>query len=379
MKPLVNPFPNHIPALDGIRGMAIFAVLMIHFFELPPTNQVEAILWRLSRFGMWGIDLFFVLSGFLITGILLHSKERADYFKRFFMRRFLRIFPVYYLLLFVIFILIPLFPVFHGPTLDQILDSEPWAWLYSMNLYVSWKGEWTPAYINHFWSLAVEEHFYLFWPFVVYFTPNHRLPAVCLGMMGLSFGFRCWSIAEGQPEIVRYAFTVARLDVLCLGAYLATKVRLVDNADQGLAWLKTYVHRVGPLGFLGVLTLAGAEGFFQDGRWLEPFKYLAYGLFISSFIGFGLLAKPQSLVDSFYRWRFFTFLGKYSYGIYLYHNIISYDFQLNHRIELFQTLIPNHTGAYLLQVTVGCFLSVGLAMMSYHGFEEKFLKLKKYF
>ena len=310
MSKLVNPFPRHIPALDGARGIAIIGVVLLHFFEVNTVTRFEGVLKSISHHGMWGIDLFFILSGFLITGILVETKEKEGYFKSFFMRRTLRIFPIYYILLAVIYFIAPNIAFFEGDAMDQILKAEPWAWTYTMNVYQSIENRWVP-YIGHFWSLAVEEHFYLFWPILVYFVPNKHLVKLCISMILFSFGFRILTAYLDEPSIVRYIFTFSRFDALCLGAYMAVKVRLSDSNEDAISWLKKFTVFSAVVGFLTVFII----NYYQTpldayAAYLEAPRYLGYGLFIAAFLSVGLLSKEGGVVRKFFEWNFFKVYWK---------------------------------------------------------------------
>src|SRR5262245_43040855 len=153
---------GHMPALDGVRGLAVLMVLVFHFVgNMMPANGVERAIVGVTSYGSYGVELFFVLSGFLITGILYDAHNKPHYFRNFYMRRLLRIFPLYYGVLALVFIVAPLIPLLRGPALDYLVDRQAWAWLYTVNVYIAREGDWSFSYLDHFWSLAVEEHFYL--------------------------------------------------------------------------------------------------------------------------------------------------------------------------------------------------------------------------
>jgi len=135
-------FGSHLPALDGVRGLAILLVLLYHFVaQTTATNRIEAVVNWVFDYGSLGVDLFFVLSGFLITGILYDSRADPGYFRSFYMRRVLRIFPLYYGVLTVVFFGVPLIPALRGSAIAGLRDHQAWAWLYGINVYLAIHGD----------------------------------------------------------------------------------------------------------------------------------------------------------------------------------------------------------------------------------------------
>ncbi len=174
---------RHIPQLDGLRGLAILIVTLYRFSkEFPTDSLVGKLLHYGLHLGDRGVDLFFVLSGFLITGILVDAKGQAHYFSHFFARRSLRIFPLYFASLFLFVVafncLNPTQPMFAAAAENQF-----YLWTYLTNVKMSIEGAWCFGSLDHFWSLAVEEHFYLFWPLLTFsLLAAHRLAAgLCVG------------------------------------------------------------------------------------------------------------------------------------------------------------------------------------------------------
>src|SRR5690606_2384608 len=161
---------KRVVALDGIRGVAIVMVMALHFIcsMSSSDDMASRVAAKLTSYGVWGVDLFFVLSGYLITGILFDAKGRQGYFRSFYMRRTLRIFPLYYAVLVVLIFLVPEgFAVRYAPGLDQLRDVQIWLWSYLTNFHLAETNAFSIPYVSHFWSLAVEEQFYLVWPFII--------------------------------------------------------------------------------------------------------------------------------------------------------------------------------------------------------------------
>lgn len=371
---------GHVPALDGMRGLAVMMVLIFHFVgQMLPTNGVERAIVGVTKHGLLGVDLFFVLSGFLITGLLYEAHDKPHYLRNFYMRRVLRIFPLYYGVLALVFFVAPLIPPLRGATLDYLLDRQAWAWLYGINVYLAGHEEWSFSYLNHFWSLCVEEHFYLFWPLVVLLLARwpRALIAVSLAISLGAMLARVIGILMGLSWWTTVVLTPFKLDGLALGAFLALMVR----QPGGLDWLVRALPRVATVvGGLTVATFVWSILVSRQG--LEVTGSIRAALFqilLACMLVGVLIAPKQSTISRFFCSRGMVFLGTYSYGLYVYHHFISY-YLTTHRTELELTdWLGSHGLAVALQATLGISISVALAYLSYELFEKRFLRLKRRF
>lgn len=362
-----------IAGLDGVRGVAVLLVLVDHFAQdVVPNGPVSQAWVTLASFGWIGVDVFFVLSGFLITGILLDMKGQPGYFRTFYMRRVLRIFPLYYLTVAGVVIagLVMSRAGLGASNLHQAVHAQGWLWSYLYN----WKMAVTPGFhpggyfVSHFWSLAVEEQFYLVWPSVVLALSGRQFRACCLGLVVLSLAVRvgCW--LYGMDSAIPYVLTITRLDGLALGAWYAAM------RWEGLS--TTPYERPAMLSALAVLPAVFV---------LDPFTHgwpmMTIGLTALAIVGVALvqyvLDTPRSLFSS----RLLVTFGTYSYGIYVLH------IPLKRGLEYFalftgatiQSVVHNPFVASIAMFLIGTTLSYGIARVSWWLVESRCLALKRYF
>jgi peptidoglycan/LPS O-acetylase OafA/YrhL len=319
----VDGWSGHVPALDGVRGLAIALVLLCHVvWDFTPPAYVERGLVEVARVGWIGVDLFFVLSGFLITGILLDAKGAPNYFRNFYVRRTLRIFPLYYVILIGVFVVAPLVA---GARDEQwftsIVDQQGWFWSYTSNVLLAITGQWDQVgVLGHFWSLAVEEQFYLIWPAVVLLLSPRQLRKACGVILVAALGLRVIIALGPSPGLGAFTLMPARADTLAIGAWLAAALRTGVRLDT----IRRYAPWVLGLAFIAVAVL------FVRYRRLSEADFLTMTLGFSSLgLGFGALLTlgldvPQrsTPLGRFFRSRSLRVLGKYSYAMYCFHPLI---------------------------------------------------------
>jgi peptidoglycan/LPS O-acetylase OafA/YrhL len=358
---------QHLPGLDGLRGLAILMVMFGHFIVVGKNLEVPSPWHRFLQSGYLGVDLFFVLSGFLITGILIDSKNRTPYFRVFYWRRALRIFPLYYGLLAVSWLTV----LWLTPSDRALLtgnDSPAWFWLYASNIGMAVKGSWleSPTWVGlgHFWSLAVEEQFYLVWPLLIYGLPGKWLERLCIFLVVCS-PFVFHPLTEWLGNVPAYASTLSRLGVLAAGGWLAVlwrKERVWPVLSRYFPYLAV---GSGLLLLLERTVLPILSG-------VESTIVLLLG---SAMVGMAVHGKGR-YSSRFFKSAILKWFGKYSYGIYVYHHALK-PVWIHFLWE--KSIVPwagsGWTGT-LMYTTAATALSLSLAWLSWRFFEAPILAYK---
>lgn len=329
---------GHYPALDGLRGTAILGVLAFHVLEMPA--------------GWMGVDLFFVISGFLISSILIDTRADKYYFRNFYIKRTFRIFPLYYTSLILITVLFACFGISlgkYGWTYFLYLQNFPAAFAHF------WPDGWN-ASLNHFWSLAIEEQFYLAFPLFIYLIRPRLLPWICLGGIIASLAFRFY-FYQHHNQLATYVFTLSRMDSLLFGSLAAWFARHYKRIGTALIWI--------PLLMLVFVLFVSTD--------LRHPVYQTVGFTVTAFffsVVILVALSPQYLFSRILQWEPLRKVGKISYGLYIFHYPLLIIFQ-----HLFQA--SPHQKIWIVTATLPT--SFLLAFLSFYYFEKRWMEWRKSF
>jgi peptidoglycan/LPS O-acetylase OafA/YrhL len=359
---------QHVPALDGIRGFAALSIFIVHY-----AGGTHAFMGRLRylaepiNFGWAAVSLFFVLSGYLISGILWDSIGTPNWWRRFYWRRSLRIFPLYYLAL-----LIAIGHTICSHGLRSIFPGVLPYVVYLQNvptIYPTLAKFPDVRSLSHFWSLAVEEQFYLIWPFVLawLYPKADRARKVCLLVWLSSLAFRVAVFATGAGHLWAIAFLAARAGELSLGAYLALVVRdptCKDRLFRRAGWM----FGASLLAVIAVIVGTGGAG--VESKGMATIGIAINALLFASLIGLSL--RP-GLVASVFEIGWLRWLGRVSYGVYVYHILLGDAFDW-----IASRIFPGvgREAHFLVLFFVAASGTLLVASLSYYFFELRFLRMR---
>jgi peptidoglycan/LPS O-acetylase OafA/YrhL len=372
---------QHLPFLDGIRGMAILLVMFHHMTVLYPKSAAEQYLYQLSLFGPHGVDLFFVLSGFLITGILLDTRSSPNFFRNFYARRTLRIFPLYYILVAFSFLILPWcieqFPryAYKLARFATVSNEWPWYFLYGSNYVVAYNNGWRHGILDVSWSLSIEEQYYLAWAVAVYFLSRRRLQVISISILVILPFLRAALLAKGVSPLMVYVLTPTRLDGISWGGLIALAVR-----DDG--WLYPFLQRViKPVGCIAAVVVLVP---LVLGKWDYMgvpelgFGYSAVAALFAAMLW--VTYHRDGILRRIFEQKWLRFFGVYSYSIYLFHlplraairDTVFGDPQ-------FRALASSAIPGQLIFYCVATLAVIPLSLLSWYLLEQPFLRLKKKF
>jgi len=360
---------QHCLELDGVRGIAIVAVTLYRFSkELDEAaSPALAMAKGFLSVGGRGVDLFFVLSGFLITGILLKTKSKSGFFRNFIARRALRIFPLYFATLLVCLFIFP--TLLSTKIFDLPRSNQFYLWTYTSNFLMARENSWCFGPLDHFWSLAVEEHFYLLWPVAVYFLSLRALLSLSVAIaIGVGV-IRSFLSIRPEWNVAVDVLTVFRCDALCMGAILAVIMAQRIHVDR-MVW---FAKRCLP--FLLIATLVFAV---TGKRWMTLPHTIVPAL-MAVVLGLIVTGKKSNYLSRPLRNPILCWFGKYSYGMY----VVQLPLLTLLPISIFVSAVGLETmnsvmtsTAYLVTMVA---LTCAIAYVSFHQFETRFLNLKRFF
>jgi peptidoglycan/LPS O-acetylase OafA/YrhL len=341
--------PAYIPELQGLRGIAVLAVVLYHSHP----RFVGTWFYPASLWGWAGVNLFFVLSGFLITSILLEARGKPHYFRNFYARRALRIWPVYLLVLAVCYLNAPWFV---GLPVGQAIRTAPW-WAYLLFVQNLFHLA-LPPVMGPTWSLAIEEQYYFLWaPVVRVLERPWALALLLTAAMIASPLFRMSHFAW-----ITQTHTLTHLDGIAMGSLIALGLHTLAVPQR--VWLALGLGSV-VVGFSAAATIAGGTA------WLDTALTLGFGGTVLASIASTGAGNPLSAV---LRRGPLQYLGRISYGMYMVHIMVFVYF------GWFDRQMDAHgVAANLAVVAFRLLASVGVASLLWYGFESPILKLKRHF
>lgn len=364
---------NRLKELDGVRGLAILMVMMFHIFKRADyfsNNEYLRFISKLSAIGWAGVDIFFVLSGFLITTILLKTKPEKNYFRNFYARRALRIFPLYYITISILLYILPFTDPERGM---QTQGLWPFYYLYQQN--------WTfittaPSFlVSVTWSLAIEEQFYLIWPALTYYFNKRQLALISIGIILVSITARIVLIIFPQtsmdPRRIIYFGSLTRFEQLAFGALTAL---LFSSQKQDVVPRKLlYAICAASISAFAMIAITDNPNPLVSYD-LALWSYTLMAIFSATLIITLLIQKEKMLLSSIFKNPILTFFGKYSYSIYLFHLPVT--------LYLLNVLVKadRQSAKAWLIFTAGCFcVTIIASLLSWNLLEKRALEYKKYF
>ncbi|MDX2263850.1 MAG: acyltransferase [Hyphomicrobiales bacterium] len=355
---------------DGVRGVAIALTLLSNTVVVAWDAGAGAKLWIAAAGAGWiGVQLFFVLSGFLITGILLEARGEAHYFRNFYARRALRILPVYVATLLAA-------GAINWAGLNAPTHHPACYWLFVSNICIAATGEWD-ALLGVTWSLAVEEQFYILWPFLVAFVAPRRFIHATVAVIVLTFAARFAMLALGYSAASLYVLPLTRFDGLAAGALCAALIhRGVEGALLGQAGRALLAG--------GCAVMAGVAVATHNFNSHEPLVMaLGYPGLTAAATGFVLLLAAEPDRGSLWRrgmkWPPLVVFGFYSYAMYLYHPFIIGGWRISGLMERWPFSLADGLVGQAAATAITAAGAFALAWVSWRVMESRLLALRRHF
>jgi peptidoglycan/LPS O-acetylase OafA/YrhL len=365
------PPETRLPALDGVRGLAILAVMLFHYGgALAKHGKADAALQLALGQGWAGVDVFFVLSGFLITGILLDTKWRADYWPRFLRRRTVRIFPLYYLALAVLFVILP--RVLGPLPADHARDTadQAWFWTYATPWLFSMRGG--IGFAGHFWSLGVEEQFYLVWPLAVRFLNRRALATLAAATIAACLAVRFSVYGDGSAPLPLRVVAEYRPETPLYGALLA----LLARAPRGLGAYRRTAAILLPLALATWVGAVAREVLVGRAAANVPLQQFCAALGGAALVLLAAASPAESRLFAPLRGGALGFFGRYSYGLYVVHPFVERWLGPALPDALLRPIGGLGMTGWIVYASVCGAASCAVAWVLWHGWEKRWLALK---
>ncbi len=370
---------NRIKELDGLRGVAVVLVMALHIFKRAAYFTKHPVLLAVSNLttiGWVGVDIFFTLSGFLITSILLEAKSEVGYFRNFYARRILRIFPLYY---FAIAFVLLFAPKVEPEFTSQLGTALPVMLLYMQNWAMLFDGFHITQYLGITWSLAIEEQFYLLWPLIVFFLKKDQLIKVGAGYVFVSIAARVVGMMfwhdPGEAARFFYYTSFTRFEEIIIGALLAIFVTY-DHGKDAIRRYSLPVFLASFAVFAGLCVLSFPDALHPEYANIPLVigGYTSAAVFSAGLIGVFITHPPQNILKRLFQNPVAVFLGKYSYSIYLFHMTAALIL-----LDVFWHSGMRGWKPYVLYVVTTYIATVIISLITWNVLEKHMLRLKKYF
>jgi len=367
---------KRVPQLDGLRGLAIGLVLVWHFFVVVPgadASRATDFVRRLLYLSWSGVDLFFVLSGFLIGGILLDNRESRRYFRTFYVRRVFRIVPVYLLLVLPFWSARAGVDASRSGVLEHLLGGEVPSWsygLFAQNLFMAARGDFGSGWMAVTWSLSVEEQFYLVLPLTLLWLPRRFVPHLCLALAAVALVLRtalALGTATPSARAAAYVLLTSRMDALflgVLGAWLVREPRWSRRLAGPPRWLFAVIAALG-----AALVVASLRETSFVAPLMSTLGYSSLAVFYLALL-LACYASERGPLYALMTWAPLRALGFGSYFIYLFHHLV---LVLAHFVSFGR--MPDHrTPAGVLVTLAAAVLLLAVAAVSWRFLERPLIE-----
>ena len=370
---------ERVNELDGMRGIATILVISYHIFKRGDyftTNPILHFITSLTLYGWYSLDTFYVLSGFLIAAILLRTKDDPRYFRNFYVRRSLRVFPLYY---FVLALILLSMPILDPDYVAEIPRALPYYLFYLNNIFHFTSEIKSTVFLSVTWSLAIEEQFYLLFPFLVYYTKKETLAKICAGIISLSILSRIlaaffWTNVAQMTNFFFYN-TFTRFEEISFGVLIAIAFTYPEwKTKLSKISLPVFLIAYPLLLVIEVVTNTSIPHPAYENVPLTVVGYTLASIFAAALIVTLTTRSETSLIRRIFRNKFFVFWGNRSYAIYLFHIPVGLIL-----LDYFWSTDLRGWWMYFVYIGLTFGITILISVLTWRFLEKPMLGLKKYF